>query len=242
MHNGITTARDPWNSDCIEIFFDGQNEKVHSYDANDRQWRYVYGEAYTDTGLTGNGRGEYVWKRDTVAGLPGFNFECRILKDSLTFPLTADQEIGFEISNADRDGDLEGRSHVLHWWTTDGNTWQYADLFGTAILKTLGTTGVGRTDNPIARTFRLDQNYPNPFNPSTTIEIRLPMQSNLTVAIYDIVGKKVKDFVYEHVPAGTHQIRWDGVNANGTPAASGVYFCQVRANNHVAVRRMLLLK
>ena len=104
------------------------------------------------------------------------------------------------------------------------------------------TVGVAPAPTTLPTEFSVSQNYPNPFNPSTTIEVRLPVQSDLSVAIYDVVGKKVRDFVYQHLPAGTHQVRWDGANANGTQAASGVYFCQVRANDHVAVRRMLLLK
>jgi hypothetical protein len=119
----------PWESDCIELFFDGGNEKAaDGYDENDIQWRYVYGEEVGDTSNAGNGPGDWAWMDTPV----GYNFEVRIPQDSLTFDLEADAEIGFEISNADRDAGR--REDVLHWWTTDGTTWNNPSLFGTAIL------------------------------------------------------------------------------------------------------------
>ena len=57
----------PWLNDCVELFFDGGNEKGASYDGNDIQWRWVYGEAVGDTGNAGNGPGEWVWM-DTPNG------------------------------------------------------------------------------------------------------------------------------------------------------------------------------
>ena len=90
--------------------------------------------------------------------------------------------------------------------------------------------------------FEVSQNYPNPFNPSTTFKVSLPVQSDLSVAIYDVIGRKVKDLVYERVPAGIHQVMWDGTNSNGSPAASGVYLYRVTAGRHTITRHMLLLK
>ncbi len=121
----------PWLNDCVELFFDGGNEKAATYDSSDVQWRWVYGEEPGDTSNVSNDIGEWAWNSTAV----GYNFEIRISADSLAtiyFPLEEEQEIGFEVSNADRDnGDRDG---VLHWWTTDGNTWQNASLFGTAAL------------------------------------------------------------------------------------------------------------
>ncbi len=88
----------------------------------------------------------------------------------------------------------------------------------------------------------LHQNHPNPFNPSTTINVNVPSQANLALKIYDVLGKEVKSFEYENVPAGTHQVVWDGKNQGGAQVASGVYFYRLNAGTTVLTKQMLLLK
>ena len=103
------------------------------------------------------------------------------------------------------------------------------------------TVSVPRTPTTPTQ-FEVSQNYPNPFNPSTTFEVSLPVQSDLSVAIYDIIGRKVKDLVYQRVPAGVHQVMWDGTSAIGSPAASGVYLYRVTAGQYSITRHMMLVK
>lgn len=90
--------------------------------------------------------------------------------------------------------------------------------------------------------FAVSQNYPNPFNPSTTFKVSMPTEGDLTISIYNIVGERVRDIVYQRVPAGIHEVAWDGRNSNGAIAASGVYFYRVTAGEKTVVQRMLLLK
>jgi hypothetical protein len=104
-------------------------------------------------------------------------------------------------------------------------------------------TVVGVIPSPeLPKDFSVSQNYPNPFNPSTTIEVGLPSQQNLTVKIFDVLGRELRSFYYEKASAGVHKIVWDGRNQHGSPVASGVYFYRVQAGDTFAVRRMLLLK
>ncbi len=90
--------------------------------------------------------------------------------------------------------------------------------------------------------FVVSQNYPNPFNPSTTFRVSMPTESDLSISIYSIVGEKVRDITYEHVPAGVHEVAWDGRNSSGSIAASGVYFYRVTTGQKTIIQRMLLLK
>jgi hypothetical protein len=90
--------------------------------------------------------------------------------------------------------------------------------------------------------FSLSQNYPNPFNPGTTIEFKLRVQSDFTLTIFDILGRKVRTFEYQRAPAGTHKLEWDGKDDSGRPSASGVYLYRVQAGQNVETQRMLLLK
>jgi len=77
--------------------------------------------------------------------------------------------------------------------------------------------------------YGLDQNYPNPFNPSTTIRFSLPITSNVTVVVYDILGRKVRVLVDQPKGAGVYTVVWDGKNESGWGVASGVYFLMMRA-------------
>ena len=90
-------------------------------------------------------------------------------------------------------------------------------------------------------------NYPNPFNPETWIPYQLAKPADVTLTIYDIQGRVVRDLDLGHQRAGMYQSRtraayWDGKNAVGEPVASGVYFYMLTAGDFTATRKMLILK
>jgi len=97
-------------------------------------------------------------------------------------------------------------------------------------------------DSPRPLEFVVSQNVPNPFNPTTTISFVLPEQSQVSLDIYGVDGKRVANLVNEVLPAGTHESVWNGRNTDGCSAASGVYFYRVQAGTHVATERMVLLR
>ncbi len=234
---------EPWNNDCVEIFFDGGNEKATSYDENDIQWRWVYGDVPGDTNNIGNGPGVYAWEETEL----GWDFELKIPSDDLVvtdsngttvlFDLLLDEELGFEISNADNDGGA--REDVRHWWTTDGNTWQDASLFGTAIFFANPDTKIedNKVDDVIPSEYNLSQNYPNPFNPTTKIDFSVPQRSAVSLRVYDIIGREVAVLVNEVAEAGNYSIDFDA-----SQLSSGVYFYKLSAGPSVLVRKMMLLK
>ena len=85
--------------------------------------------------------------------------------------------------------------------------------------------------------FSLHQNYPNPFNPTTTFKYGLPKESNVTLKIFDILGREVATLVNEHQSTGYHQINWDAAGRS-----SGIYFYQIQVGEFVRVRKMVLMK
>jgi hypothetical protein len=85
--------------------------------------------------------------------------------------------------------------------------------------------------------FSLAQNYPNPFNPTTAIQYDLPMSSNVTLDIFDVLGRKIETLVDANQSAGSHTVIW---NANDKP--SGTYFYNLRAGDFTETKRMTLLK
>ena len=90
--------------------------------------------------------------------------------------------------------------------------------------------------------YELSQNYPNPFNASTTIQYRLPKQSNVTVTIYSILGKEIKTIVNQQQEAGEYRVSWNGTDERGLDVNSGVYFIRLRANNFTETKKLLYLK
>jgi hypothetical protein len=85
--------------------------------------------------------------------------------------------------------------------------------------------------------FRLHGNYPNPFNASTTVSFAVDNKTDVDLAVYDIVGRRVATLYSGPVNAGTHRVTW-----NAGDISSGVYFYRLVAGDHEAVGRMTLLK
>ncbi|MGE5693556.1 MAG: FlgD immunoglobulin-like domain containing protein, partial [Candidatus Zixiibacteriota bacterium] len=89
--------------------------------------------------------------------------------------------------------------------------------------------------------FGLSQNYPNPFNGKTSIALALPVASDYKVTIYNVTGQVVTTFEGS-APAGNKVITWDGMDRNGSPVSSGIYFFKAAAGNYSAVIKGLYLK
>jgi photosystem II stability/assembly factor-like uncharacterized protein len=91
---------------------------------------------------------------------------------------------------------------------------------------------------PVSLTnFELYQNYPNPFNPTTKIRYQIPVESNVTLKIYDILGKEVAELVNEFKTAGFYSIDF-----NASKLFSGVYFYKIEAGGFVQTKKMILIK
>jgi len=99
------------------------------------------------------------------------------------------------------------------------------------------------TNDIIPENIHLFQNYPNPCNPTTTISYQLPVNANVTLKIYNILGQEVRMLVNENIPAGYHSVIWSGKDNSGQLVTSSIYFYQLEVgNNFSETKRMLLLK
>jgi hypothetical protein len=90
--------------------------------------------------------------------------------------------------------------------------------------------------------FVLRQNRPNPFNPRTRIPFDLLKSATVTLRILDVSGRLVKTLASEILPAGRHEVVWDGREASGRESASGVYVFELRVQDRTSSRLMLLLR
>lgn len=105
-----------------------------------------------------------------------------------------------------------------------------------------GVEGSELVDSAIPEVFGLGENYPNPFNPTTLISYDLPEASQVTMTVYDMMGRQVKALVQEFQPAGNHSVIWNATNDNGTRMSGGIYFYQIKAGSFLQTHKMILLK
>lgn len=96
------------------------------------------------------------------------------------------------------------------------------------------TTGAGED---VVTRFKLEQNYPNPFNPTTKISYNVPVETSVTLTVYNELGQQVRELYSGVRTAGRHEATFDA-----TGLASGTYFYRINAGNFVETRKMLLVR
>jgi hypothetical protein len=186
---------------------------------------------------------------DRVAGDSIFTRQVLASPDSVA--IGSKDRIGQEFKFGIRGGDNEGgrggfgNNHIENIVDTDtiytmstqfGSTNPaFYDAWNYDLRKPQTPTSVIDPNAPLV--YELLQNYPNPFNPSTKIEYSIPLQSQVEMKIYNLVGQEVATLVNEIQKAGVHNVKFDA-----TRLASGVYFYRLVAGNFVSVKKMVLLK
>jgi N-acetylneuraminic acid mutarotase len=124
-----------------------------------------------------------------------------------------------------------------NWSNNLGEVWEYGSV-----------VGVEEELIPPSN-FILEQNYPNPFNPSTVIGYQLPISSDVTLTVYDLLGREITTLVDEYKPAGNYEVIFDSHSGNVRNLPSGVYFYQLKATPSggqagffVETKKMILIK
>lgn len=97
-------------------------------------------------------------------------------------------------------------------------------------------------ESALPQAISLSHNYPNPFNATTQISYSISREGKVLLAIYNVRGQQVAVLMDNEQFAGSYQVTWDGRDAFGNQAASGIYFCHLRADELSQTRKMLLLR
>ena len=118
------------------------------------------------------------------------------------------------------------------WWFSFGNYKLVPETSEDVRIR-----GVANEDEELPNAFKLEQNYPNPFNPTTTISYQIPTAGQVTIEVFDLLGRSVRTLVDGVVAAGDYTVEFDSANL-----PSGVYLYRLTAGERVDTKKMLLLK
>lgn len=207
----------------------------------------------TTFNLTAPANGDTLYDND-----PGIQFNWTNASDPDSEPLTYNFYLSGEdlITGATFDTLISGipdttifissnllNNNYSYLWTVDvsdgllltasTNAWRFTFVHATAI----SDQGMN-----IPATFDLGQNYPNPFNPTTNINYQIPIQNDVEVAVYNILGEKIRVLVDENQTAGFYTLQWDSKNDTGNQVAAGIYFYRISTEKFTNSKKMLLLK
>jgi len=80
---------------------------------------------------------------------------------------------------------------------------------------------------------------PNPFRQQTTLRYVLPEANEVTVRVYDVLGRRIHTLMDRQQPSGSHQLQWNGTSGSGAPVASGMYFLRVRIGDTETVHKVV---
>jgi gluconolactonase len=104
-------------------------------------------------------------------------------------------------------------------------------------LASTSTTGVSQKNPLQPQSMMLYPNYPNPFNPATQVRYSLPHGMNITLSVYDVLGRPITTLFNGFENTGLHELQW-----NADQYAAGIYFLRLQTDNAIQTQKMLLLK
>ena len=107
------------------------------------------------------------------------------------------------------------------------------------------TTNCGQvsiTEQILPITYELYNPYPNPFNPVTTLRYDLPEYAQVSITIYNMMGRVVKTLINNQQTAGYRSTQWNATNDAGSPVSAGIYLYMIQAGDFRQTKKMVLLK
>ena len=173
---------------------------------------------------------------------PDYVFEFRILLDSILI----DDDVRLVPANGTRTpfepmihdndgGTWEGQLTLST--TNDDNAHSTCEVWSNTWIGDRSTLGIDGEGGLIPYEFALFNNYPNPFNPVTTIKFSIPEVQQVTLKIYNLMGREVVTLIDQELQPGYHTTKW-----NAGSMASGVYFYRLNSGNKSLKQKMILLK
>lgn len=123
--------------------------------------------------------------------------------------------------------------------------WVSVGLTPSTVLHALpcdDVTGIAPGPGRAAVRFAMEGNHPNPFTRRTRISYRLPSRQNVSLRIYDVRGRLVRQLESGPMDAGSHWVEWDRTAADGSSVPAGVYFSRLNAGPFQGERKLMVLR
>jgi len=136
-------------------------------------------------------------------------------------------------------GERYGKDGISDPDMEDWNNWvihgSWVSMFW--LVGTIQTVDVSNPQPSLPQEMMLTQNFPNPFNPQTALEFSLPRQGEVSLRIFDLLGREIETLHEGFLPAGSHRRTWDA-----TAMPSGTYVARLSGHNATVSRKFVLIK
>lgn len=178
----------------------------------------------TKVKIKANINGQFIWQTREVQSQSGYNSENLLLNFGFGNAVIAD-------------------SVIVQWISGSTTVFTNQTLNRNITVSENGTITSIAMINPVPENFELFQNYPNPFNPETKIGFSIPVSGNVTLKIYDGLGRNVMDLADKFMVKGEYEFTF-----NGNALSSGLYFYQLTYDNsslqgkYSLTKKMLLIR
>ncbi len=219
---------------------EGENKMIHAFDKQG-QWLESFGDYGIESDQIARIQGAAVDRWGNIYVADTYQGHIAVLDEKGKFLATVGN-FGSEPGQfqAPMDVAIDSRNCL---WVTSMNTGSL-EIYDLGEIR--GDSAVTEITTPPTRS-ELLQNYPNPFNPGTWIPFVLAENHSIVINIYNQIGQLIRRFDLGERERGNYSsagssVYWDGTNHRGEPVASGIYLYEIRSDDFVAVRRMLLLK
>ena len=255
IRGGISVC-DLNNDGQLDLLFGGYDDKIHVWDpvANELLpgWPVDLGFNILSepliADLDGDGQVEVLAARKT-GKIFGLESDGSMMTN---FPIAVDGSIESTpaIEDIDNDGDLEiivgstsglevidikSSAELMDSWSMYRGTMHRTGVYDASVMSA-GSSEI------IPKKFYVSQNYPNPFNPSTSFYIDMPEAGNLSVKVFDVNGRVIKELINTYVNSGRVQARWSGKNEFDMMSPTGIYFLRVETSTNYHVQKLALVK
>jgi len=148
--------------------------------------------------------------------------------------------LGTQISYSYTDNEAYSNMQYYYWLESislDGISEYYGPL-----SVTIGDPNLDPLPPAVPLATKLLYAFPNPFNPNTNIRYSVREAGKVNIDIYNVKGQLVRSFKAEHNAPGYYQVNWDGRDANGKPASSGIYMYRMSSGKYSSSKKMILAK
>ena len=193
----------------------------------------------------------------TVAAVKDEQYECVLVKtQGIVTEIASDQNYGeWKISDVAGDtvsvndrfvvtapalgSEMMVTGTLNEWGGSDNSrpTWRIEPADSGSVAIVVAIDGINAPQQ-----YTLHQNFPNPFNPTTTLRYDLPNEGNISIVVFDVVGRQVAELINEEQPAGSYQVVWNGRNSAGVALPTGLYFAKMITSDYSNTIKMVLMK